>query len=86
MFCPQFLVYEEFVPHVCIHRYIIRYFLSKGVCQLCLFFIDFICSRGCAPQASSLMHSPPILLLFCSRLCHYCVGGAWWHLGFYESF
>jgi len=21
-----------------------------------------------------------------SRLCHYSVGGAWWHLGFYESF
>jgi hypothetical protein len=20
------------------------------------------------------------------RLCHYSVGGAWWHLGFYESF
>jgi hypothetical protein len=19
-------------------------------------------------------------------LCHYSVGGAWWHLGFYESF
>jgi hypothetical protein len=26
------------------------------------------------------------LLLFRSRLCHYSVGGAWWHLGFYESF
>jgi hypothetical protein len=27
-----------------------------------------------------------ILLLSRSRLCHYSVGGAWWHLGFYESF
>jgi hypothetical protein len=26
------------------------------------------------------------LLLSRSRLCHYSVGGAWWHLGFYESF
>jgi hypothetical protein len=24
------------------------------------------------------------LLLFRSRLCHYSVGGAWWHLCFYE--
>jgi hypothetical protein len=27
-----------------------------------------------------------ILLLSRFRLCHYSVGGAWWHLGFYESF
>jgi hypothetical protein len=27
-----------------------------------------------------------MLFLFLSRLCHYSVGGAWWHLGFYESF
>jgi hypothetical protein len=27
-----------------------------------------------------------ILLLFRSRLCHDSVEGAWWHLGFYESF
>jgi hypothetical protein len=26
------------------------------------------------------------LLLSRSRLCHYSVGGAWWHLCFYESF
>jgi hypothetical protein len=26
------------------------------------------------------------ILLFRSRLCHYSVGGAWWHLGFCESF
>jgi hypothetical protein len=26
------------------------------------------------------------LLLSRSRLCHYSVGGSWWHLGFYESF
>jgi hypothetical protein len=26
------------------------------------------------------------LLLFRSCLCHYSVGGAWWHLCFYESF
>jgi hypothetical protein len=26
------------------------------------------------------------LLLSRSRLCHYSVGGAWWHLGDYESF
>jgi hypothetical protein len=25
-------------------------------------------------------------LVFRFRLCHYSVGGAWWHLGFYESF
>jgi hypothetical protein len=27
-----------------------------------------------------------LLPLFRSRLCHYSIGGAWWHLGFYESF
>jgi hypothetical protein len=27
-----------------------------------------------------------LTLLSRSRLCHYSVGGAWWHLGFYESF
>jgi hypothetical protein len=27
-----------------------------------------------------------LLLLSRSHLCHYSVGGAWWHLGFYESF
>jgi hypothetical protein len=27
-----------------------------------------------------------LLLIFRSRLCHYIVGGAWWHFGFYESF
>jgi hypothetical protein len=27
-----------------------------------------------------------VLLLSRSRLCHYSVGGAWWHLCFYESF
>jgi hypothetical protein len=27
-----------------------------------------------------------LLLLSRSRLCHYSVGGAWWHLCFYESF
>jgi hypothetical protein len=26
------------------------------------------------------------LLLSRSRLCHYSVRGAWWHLCFYESF
>jgi hypothetical protein len=26
------------------------------------------------------------LLISRSRLCHYSVGGAWWHLCFYESF
>jgi hypothetical protein len=27
-----------------------------------------------------------LLLLSRSRFCHYSVGGAWWHLCFYESF
>jgi hypothetical protein len=27
-----------------------------------------------------------LLLLSRSRLCHYSIGAAWWHLGFYESF
>jgi hypothetical protein len=27
-----------------------------------------------------------ILYIIFSRLCHYSVGGAWLHLGFYESF
>jgi hypothetical protein len=27
-----------------------------------------------------------VLLLSRSRLCHYSVGGAWWHLCSYESF
>jgi hypothetical protein len=39
--------------------------------------------------ASSCCHASKrvsmLLLLFRSRLCHYSVGGAWWHLGFYES-
>jgi hypothetical protein len=26
------------------------------------------------------------LLFFRSRLCHYSIRGAWWYLGFYESF
>jgi hypothetical protein len=26
------------------------------------------------------------ILLSRSRLCRYSVGGAWWHLGFYELF
>jgi hypothetical protein len=28
---------------------------------------------------------PASNLLLLSRLCHYSVGGAWWHICFYES-
>jgi hypothetical protein len=40
-------------------------------------------------QRSVLLNLSSILLLLLlsrSRLCHYTVGGAWWHLCFYESF
>jgi hypothetical protein len=37
-----------------------------------------------------LMHSftyvETLRNLLLSRWCHYSVGGAWWRLGFYESF
>jgi hypothetical protein len=38
----------------------------------------FILNIGCTIIAK--------LLLSRSRLCHYSVGGAWWHLSVYESF
>jgi hypothetical protein len=40
------------------------------------------------PSVSHALCTTPLcsLLLFRSRLCHYSVGGAWWHLGSCESF
>jgi hypothetical protein len=40
--------------------------------------------RQCAQTGS--LQDCGLLLLSRSRFCHHSVGGAWWHLGFYESF
>jgi hypothetical protein len=38
------------------------------------------------PTRLSFKRTIALILLSRSRLCHYSVGGAWWHFGFYESF
>jgi hypothetical protein len=58
-------------------------------------YVTFIRHRTCNTQPIRLNYRQQVVncalteryfLLSRSRLCHYSVGGAWWHLGFYESF
>jgi hypothetical protein len=73
--CPQLFTFIPRCPSCC-------RVLEVSTCHL-----DFV-----GPTNHSTLKTPAapktveILLLFRSRLCHYSVGGAWWHLDFCESF